>query len=613
MKKSLLFCLVHLLFPLLAMATPEAFCPGGASPDSDVKLCYDFDTVSNCTTGRELTCFTDNGLTSQQRSDGSGFSIQNSGGVRGGYMKGVGVANGTGPGYMEQDLPDSDPGTDDDPVTPGVQDGRQGWASVVNRFYVKFADGHVTYGVGGHGPGIGGVNADESCSANITFEMKQARPTFYVTQNCGEGSFNLAPNQTGLFALKNNKWYLVELRATVDAASSNGSIAYWVDGTKFAERTNVNWGGAASGLRFTKSWLARDYYHARWPSWLPSINFDQFVIVAKNNLIDDVTDYWENAALPGAASGASVGTADTTGPDFTYVSIEPFGGRHMEGDCSRSGSYLNTSPAGAAEQWRNGGVFSSAVTINEFDSSTCVGDGFNNQVMAVTLPTQGSGGGLFYGLEISEADGGVVYPSQYVYGNIRFAAGNNYSSVPALNGFVKYACGANCSTAQYGKFVSLGVDANGYFALLQRDISQSVDAQVVAYTDVAVTSGVTYHTQIAIHQNQKATVWINGVKKLDHVSLPYSVSSWFSVSAGASGIVVGVINFQGTDAFTVYFDDARLGTMSFIDAEDWDAESVPEALSGGSSSSSSSSSSGGGVSASGNGRIMGIEAYAVTM
>lgn len=588
--KNFLAALVSLLFfPLVAYATPEAFCPGGASPDSDVKFCYDFDTPTNCTTGREDTCFTDNGLTTQHKTDGSGFSIQNSGGVRGGYIKGVGTANGSGPGYMEQDLPDSDGGTG----------GVQGWKSVENRFYAKYADGWVTYDVGGHGPGIGGVGS--GCSANITFEMKQVRPTFYITNSCGEGSINISTTNASAFPLKNNKWYLFSLKATVDSDGTNGKASFSVDGQEFGSRSNINFGGNSQGLRWTKVWLARMYYHARVPSWLPSINFDQFSIKANNTEVSGV----------GAASGASVGTADTTGPDFTYVSIEPFGGGHMEGDCSHTSSYLNSAPAGVADQWRSGAEFSSDVTINEFDSSTCVGDGFNNRTMKVSLPTQGSGGGLLYSLEISESVGGYVYPGQYVRSNIRFPTGNVYTSKPALNGFVKYSCDANCSTAQYGKFVALGSDASGNWALLQRDNAINVNPVVVASTSVPIIANHTFETQIAIHNDQTASVWIDGVLELDHVALTYSVSSWFSVSAGAAGIVVGVITYPGTDPFTVYFDDARLGSMSFLDAEDWDAASVPDELNGGGSSSSSSSS--GGSSPSGNGRIMGLEAFAGAM
>src|SRR5436309_12680685 len=52
--------IVGLFLVMPAMAI-EPICPGGSSPRADIALCVDFDTLTNCTTGTEDQCWSDNG------------------------------------------------------------------------------------------------------------------------------------------------------------------------------------------------------------------------------------------------------------------------------------------------------------------------------------------------------------------------------------------------------------------------------------------------------------------------------------------------------------------------------------------------------------------------
>src|SRR5947209_5259990 len=56
-----LFLLIGGLFLAAPADAVEPICPGGSSPRSDIVLCLDFDTLTNCTTGQEPQCWLDNG------------------------------------------------------------------------------------------------------------------------------------------------------------------------------------------------------------------------------------------------------------------------------------------------------------------------------------------------------------------------------------------------------------------------------------------------------------------------------------------------------------------------------------------------------------------------
>lgn len=511
-------------------------------------LDIDMDATAGCSTGYESACFVANGFDSGDAADAPGCRIITGSSSRAaqgsGYMKCVGTPNGTGPGSTQVSF--------------------TGYKHVRMRFYSKFGPGFLTYGVGGHGPGIQG-HGDTACSEPGTIEMRQAWPYAYNSGSCAP-SHDAYPTDAGLPELKNNHWYRWEIYVAADTNGSDGIQKLWIDGTQYIDETDVNWGGLSKNILFDAIWAARNYYHARWPDWEPAIYFDGFKVVGHASV---------DPGTIGAASdeNADLGTADTTGPEFTAVSAEAWAGKHFAGDCSTPSSYLNTSVGYEYRAGDNGDASLDAThTNNHFDfSDGCTG---TNRALKIAI-TGGAGGAGVYWEVPSVTYYGHYFPDWVINTYVYLPSANDYTTKPPLFGFAGYS-GAPGS---YGDYVAFTIGTDAKPAVVQRDYSISATQTTVSTAASAITLDAWHKVEIQIHENQKIDVYVDGSKVIDNVTLTYN-PDWIFGAMSSPKIVAGVINYTDTEDFNMWMDDTRIGTVSFDTCDNWDAASCPEALGG---------------------------------
>lgn len=549
--KSILFSLF--LFPSAVHAGECATRAG----ESGLLACADFDTLTQCTTGREDGCWTDNGLTTGNKGTATSFYIQScAGAVGSGCVKGKPIYGSTGPGDSDIDITD---------VT-----------KVNYRFYVKFTDSWVTYDQT-HGPGIKGTGT--SCIVGGTTELSQFNYFSYHANTC-ISSFNLNPNQASKPNLKNERWYRIEIQQVLDTNGTDGQYRMWIDGTKVTEYTNVNWGGSSSSALFTSLWGPRAYFHAGIPPWGGEIHFDNMIAssaIAAGSQI-------------GAASGenADLGTADTSSPYFIYTGGEPFleqttnseTVRHFATDCSQPDGY---------KKIRNAIQWGSASTIETTQNKGGVTDSCSNSpaVDDGSLYTTITSSNTRKGFYFARPTGGTTSTlfSQWVIGGyIYLPSGNSYTTAPPLAGWKDYANSIpnGCPDLDYSNYVALTVLSNGNWGIAKRycptsGTQSTIDSGVAATFDSWIRFELFLKDSddsisLAIGTSDSNMSWI-----IDGTAVGVNIDDQFNASpSGNNGPVVGVLDFQGTPNFNVYYDNVYASSMSFWDcAKGWNAASCP--------------------------------------
>lgn len=548
-RVSVILAILALSLPASAYAAPEAICPGGSSPRSDIKMCFDFESLGSCSTGREAACWTANGFTTGDMSDAGSFFIKSGSGAAAGngYLVGKSEYGTTGAGYTSK-------------MVPGGP-----FNSMSLRYYVKYTNGYMTYQYD-HGPGMAGQGS--TCKTNITLEQSMYNYFWYVTgvgSGCGGGSFDLVPNVGTPPVMENNRWYLIELQVTADTSCSNPTNKYgcngiarmYIDGQKVMEYTNINWGGVTGGVKWNQIWGPRQYFHVRQPSWRPEIHFDNFAVSG-------------TGAYIGTASGENArGTADPASPYITYQGVEPFLGKHPARDCSNPSAYLGTN---FGEDYRSGASLQSTVAHAGFVDQ-CNNPPATDKALRVAISGSSGGGGIKWG-RWGGPNGRVTFPAQVIYGWMYIPSTNDFSKKPSLAGFATYACQSNnCTDAQWGKHLAITVN-NGKYALIQKDNPTNVTPAVVATSSRSVRYNQWEEFELVVTSDNKATLMINGEVVLNDVNTLYSMG-WLFGGANGGSLVVGVIDFTGTGPFTIYYDDVKVGSASFWSCKGWGSASCP--------------------------------------
>lgn len=523
---SLLTVLVGLTGLLYAA---EPICPGGTSPRTDIKLCLDFDKLTNCITGFENQCKIDNGYTQ----GGSGWKITSSGGaaVGSGYTTTHPPGGGTGAGFQYVD-----------PI-PG------GNTTTFNlRYYRRFRGGYVDFG-GGHGPQVMGAGTG-GCEEAIKFQMSLYSSVVYVPSPCGATSFFIFPNVSNP-TLRNNHWDLIEIHVKNDTACTDPTAAhgcngeFWlkINGSLVSNYTDINFGGVTNNMQWHALWAPLEYYHYEFPPWGSDQDYDNFA-------------YSNTGTEIGAAANENArGTADASSPYFNFIGANAMTGRHPEGDCSANG-YLG--PYGSY-QWRAGATLQSTIAHGLYVDHCSPP---MNPDTAMQVSTGGGGGGF----ALSRT---TIFPQYSNYGWIYLPSTNTTSFTRLiLNGFIS-DLNFNYSPSYVGMSIH-----NGKWAVIQ-GVGNSF-----SYLDS--TTNVTYDAwheyEIMTWNDTTVTLMIDRTRVLNRVALPNSVAWLFNPALEGSRNVWGVIDYQpasGNPTFNAYIDDVGGGSVSWWSCDGWGAASCP--------------------------------------
>lgn len=549
------FALCAFAFPVFAAV--EDICPEGASPRSDVKVCYDMDSLSNCITGREEQCLEDNNLADLDTTHT--FRVMSDAvhaAAGSGYLETTGIYGGTSPGY-----------------TGGVFDAY--YSEVRMRFYIRFDNGYLGYADGPHGPSLRASDGEDTCTTGGTLELSNINYYVYQSSSCGVAKDYLNSRTEDAFPLKNGRWYRIEYYRKIDTACTdervwngcNGVTQIWIDGTLVLSYTNLNLGGVVKSAKFRSYDGPRVYFHTLFPSWKGKIYFDNFVIAASNTAISEI----------GAASdeNANLGSAITESPYIEYQGIAPFitqssntYQRKIGPDCENGSGFLGTI---LSEAWPDGTTYSSISADQNKggvpDACSPAGTDKSYKINITNSPGQS---GIKWARSGGIASGHLADISQQVIaGDIYLPTGNDNTGTVALTGFRHYACGANCDTAQYGTYVALTVNSANKWAIIERVDSGSPAITVESSTDV--TFDTWHHFEIIVWSDQKVSLKIDGVTLFAKQALIHSVDWLFSGTTDNS-LLAGVISFVGTPPFVVYYDNLSAGSVSFEDCDGWGAD-----------------------------------------
>lgn len=561
-----------LLIPLTANATPEAICPTGASPRSDIVWCVDFEEYGDaaCTTGQEAGCATANGLTtlSVSAADTKGFKIKDCSGA-----PISGAANGNGCIYGSGRYGSTGPGYSNKAISPSI-------TSVSYRWAVKFTNGYIQNhsATGAHGPGI--IWSDGgSCIGQgfLDFTMAGVRILMEENGGCGSAdwpsnSFELATT-SGDWVPKDNIWYAVEYRMIMNttatacsgadcATNGNGTVQLYVGElndtslTKILEYTTVNIRGDSVTVKFTDTYGARSYVGLGVPEWEPNMAFDSFALSNDGTLI-------------GAPVGEnSEGTADAS--NYWYaVAGNAAAGSKLSSDCSTPGPGTTTQYVtnGWEADWGVGMTLSSTVSHDTYtcDAGAACGS-CNNRSMKVTTTGVNQRAGVDY-LPVEFLTS--TYTDRFVsHGWIYMPSTNTYGTAYPWVGFSRYDGVSNT-----GNWLGLCRDS-GNWALCQ---GVNSGAQTIQTTATAATTDAWHEYEIHVTDGNKCSLYIDGTWLLDEATCSTAVSTWLfdQVSVGDIHMIVGVVDYSKAGTFELYYDDWDIGGQSFITSKGWDAASDP--------------------------------------
>jgi hypothetical protein len=326
MKQYFLILLSTILLPCItSVYAVEPICPGGSQHRSDVIWCADHDQPDHpsCVSGGEIACMAANGHF--EGTAYSTFEITKDAPAAGvASISAMAPPGGTGPGYLV--MPD-----------------QSGSLSASFRYYVKFSDGylHTAWDRGNHGPGLESNN--QGCALRIAVDWFYNGGSYVVQGNCAE-TFVLENNIKEV-QLKNNRWYLIELQATMNtettgpgAYQGNGVVRAYVDGEKVLEYTNINMRGDNNQILWTGAYTARSYYGLGVPAWSGTISYDNFAYSNTGQYIGP------------AANENPRGTPDPLSPYLNFASYNGYAGSKLDNDCSSPGAF---GYATSEVRWRN--------------------------------------------------------------------------------------------------------------------------------------------------------------------------------------------------------------------------------------------------------------------
>lgn len=548
---------VAILGVQIANAAPEAFCPGGASPRSDIVWCAGFDDLDQCTTGQEAGCVTDSGLSSLSSTHTEDFKIKTCPytppiSTSTGCIYGSGRASGTGPGYSNKT------------ISPTV-------TSACLRYYVLFGEGYLqnVSDTGNHGPGIFWDDGS-SCSGVVTIDFTLSSPRAALQVNgstCGGDdvttfnptTVNIAKTGTDWIP-KNEQWYRIDECITLNTTNSsatvgNGTLTVKVDGVTLISRTNLNFRGPSTTAKVDEIYAARSFVGLGVPSWEPNIYFSGFAFS------NDGTE------IGASASEGSMGTGDTSSPYWYNIAGNGAEQMKLASDCS--------APAGTTDYVTGGwdddyGTAPSYVTSPDHNGypcdASCVGCTTSNAMKAETTGSGQRAGVQHY---VSNLDS-TINNSIVAHGWVYWPTGNSYASTVPVMGMSRYCAGGGGGVDRC--VLGVGRDSNGKAALV-------IYTDNVAGTTITSTANLSLDTwheiQVAVDDSNKVYLQVDGSWVIDGQTPSQSISTWAfdDVSAGNQLMVFGIMRDSPATTYTVYYDDMDAGAASFNDTKFWGTSS----------------------------------------
>lgn len=547
---------------------------GGITPIAHMKVTqnasatvteYDFDTLGNCSTGQEVSCQTDNGLASGDLQPGTtdGLRIKSAssfgitppvGSGSSGIVCGSGPGSGTGPGYIDVDIPGG------------------GTTSACVGEYVYFGRGYLANvsSTGNHGSALKYTDG-ASCSGYISVDWALENPRIIMeanaTASCGTNapsSFNLAMDES-TWTAKNNQWYWVEICSTLNTTASgsdgddgNGIVRMYVDEVLVLEYTNVNMQGNAGPAEFDSVFGPRSYVGLGVPRHEPMICFDHMKITAGG------------ITPAGPEPGDTLGSGD--GPYWLAVAGDGMEQRKLELDCSQTGTGSRYVSSAWSEDWKSGKTFVNSPDNNDYacnvtDCASCT----TSTSLAASTSAANAGAGVYFtpgslgGITSTLADG------IYIHGHIYL---DNLPVVSmALPGLAK-CTSFNCSTggSTVTNWLALTV-TNGKWGLLPKTAG-TVGTAHESTTAAAADTWTEF--EIAVTDANKCSLAINGYWTIDAVDCNQDIASWAFANTEYRFVVAGTIDSRTeSGAFVTNIDDFDAGGASFWSSRGWNSASVP--------------------------------------
>lgn len=520
-------------------------------------LTQTFDNLSNCTTGREDQCWIDNGFATGNAATFSQGTIKSDGGA-------------SGSGYLRIQFPfgRTSTGRVTVPVTPS--------ADATSKYWIRFSTDYHFY-TQTHGPGMR-ITGTGGCDLGGNTEFgNKLESYFFNNGSCGfSNALHLGANQTGALALRGGHWYLVQEEIQIDDSCSdstsqtgcNGVKRMWIDTVLVQEHTNVNFAGVNRTGRvssFGYEW----YYHIGWPE-----NDGQFQYVDIDQVVVNNT-----TTPPTADGGVTQGTANSI-PYFigcntnNYVSAQ-------RNDCLAPdfASRANCSPAEGYASYSSyitaGSTSPSGHNGYPPDATDCPTEAATtDKYLKVVISA--SPGRAGYGIarddvgEYKDGAGNLAwYQNWFHAGWIYLPTGNDYSPNVLLVGW---------RAEKGGEMRALGLSVNsGNWAVGYKWDSSTVSIATTSSTAITENAWVSYELWHD-RANQTISLRIGGTKIIDAFDLSgiatFDIMQDPGVDGGASA-PIGVLDFQGTAPFSVYYDDTTIRTTSPTSCDGWESGTCP--------------------------------------
>ncbi len=625
-------------FPVQSVAL-ESICPGGANARADITQCFDYDILTNCSTvpvGQSALCWSDNDAGPAPSASAYSRTIKSDGGAVGnGYLYAKGLTGGTmGSTVGHDNLINTQRAT-----IRWYQRYEGGWAGYPGHG-VQFdaEDPNSTcessikvqvspWTVEMHRPASGCAGGHNGGGALL--------PNQGVVPDVQNGRWHLYE----LYAAMDTS-----CTTPSSDVGCDGVVKLWVDNVLISHYTNINFHGFLSGgdIAWRKVWFPQVYFHATVPPWEPNSSWDNAVISECAGSACDGTGPFIGCAKNNPADGTCSaenprGTGDPDSPYRALVGADGYIGRRVSPDCSTSHV---TVPAWSTASNR---TLQSAITHGEFADScsitvsgfanhpapsivntfwktvtdlqsttvgaTCTGGGAltgscawngtnwivttaTDMALRVNVPGNIGNGGTYWergNLTAAAGTGLLTLPTQALAGWIYLPSSNNYTvNKLSLPGFYR---SANSASAGHLALSITGGEGNERWAIRESD---NLGTAVV--TDTGVAAGLNQWVEYELllwkgsttncaSANGCITLSINRQKLLDKSPLAAGLAIhpgvWYwSNSEPTAGVMIGVLQFDGTGPFEAYFDDTIVTSASTWSCDGWGTDCPFSGLTG---------------------------------
>ncbi len=499
----LIFIQSAFFFCTLSVHALEPICPGGSQPRADIVWCagHDVPEHPSCASGGEPPCIAANGH--YESIEYSTFRVvRDAPAVGTGSLAGAALPGGTGPGYM-------------------IMPTQQGSLSASLRYYVKFSDGYLqaSWDRGNHGPSL--ESNFNNCSVRVSVDWYDNGGSYLVQGNCSD-TF-LLPNNITEVQLKNNRWYLIELQATMNTTTSgpgpfqgNGVVRAFVDGQKVLEYTNVNLRGNNQNILWTGAYTGRSYYGLGVPAWSGTISYDNFAYSKTGQYIGPAQN--ENPR----------GTADPLSPYLNFASYNGYAGSKLDNDCSSSGAF---GYAPSEVRWRNEGAVSLSTEQSHGAYLNYCAPQLEQKPRILVSSVRDGGHLLGHSGQMSELPLEII-------GKVFIPRPGSSSAPRIVAGFGDVTGQSPTDGSGFKNYISFGTSGE-YWALIRRTNS---GAPVIIHTTQSKAYFDMWHDfSFTINRNSSITFSINGKNILTSYTPQTSLNwAWGSGGSKVAAAMIGV-------------------------------------------------------------------------